>query len=217
MAKKFTGIKRKSLAKKSTAKLLSESNAKRARATYSKRGKPKPIESKSAARKTKEKRTIRLMPLGENLVQQPPESPLTKKGMSIKGLLRNTPALMHHNAEDVRILSMKKTQTKSGLRAIKAKVIHQDPWRPDRTKKVRDVYIIGLSDPDKPISKQRKVLVSCNCENFVFTWEYANAVHGCSRVIYGNGEPPTYTNPQLVPALCKHVTAVAKQIIAKGL
>lgn len=163
MAKKFTGIKRKSLSKKSSAKTMAESNAKRARSTYSKRGKSKPIESKSAARKPKEKRTIRLMPLGENLVKQPPESPLTKKGKSVKGLLRNTPALMHHNSEDVRILSMKKTKTKSGLRAVKAKAIHQDPWRPDRTKKVRDVYIIGLSDPDKPISKQRKVLVSCNC------------------------------------------------------
>lgn len=213
---KYKGIG-KSLTKKSKAKLQSESSAKKARSTYSKRKNKKPMEAKAAARPKKEKRTIRLMPLGENVVQQPPESPLTKKGMSLKGLLRNTPALMHHNAQDVRILSMKKLKTKSGLRAIKAKVIHQDPWRPDRTKKVRNVYIIGLSDPDKPISKQRKVLISCDCENYAFTWEYANAVHGCARVIYGNGEPPTFTNPHLVPAMCKHITAVAMQIIAKGL
>ncbi len=207
----------KSLTKKSKAKRQSEAAAKKAKSTFSKRSTKKPLASKSATRKTtKPKRTVRLMPLGENLVQQPPESPLTKKGMSIKGLLRNTPALMLHNAQDVRIMSLKKTTTKSGLKAFKAKVIHQDPWRPDRTKKVRNVYVIGLSDPSNPISKQRKVLVSCDCENYAFTWEYANAVHGCARVIYGNGEPPMYTNPHLVPAMCKHATAVAMKLIQKG-
>lgn len=214
MAKKYKGIN-KSLSKKSPARLQSEASAKKSKSTFSKK-KAAPLASKSATRKAKPRRTIRLMPLGENIVQQPPESPLSKKGMSLKGLLRNTPALMLHNSQDVRISKLRKTTTRSGLKAYSAKALHQDPWRPDRTKKIRDVYIIGLSDPDKPISKQRKVLVSCSCENYAFTWEYANAVHGCARVIYGNGEPPAFTNPHLVPALCKHITAVARHLIQKG-
>lgn len=60
-------------------------------------------------------------------------------------------------------------------------------------------------------------VISHNCENFVFTWEYANAAHGASRIVYGNGEPPVVTNPQLAPGLCKHLVAVATRLIKKGI
>lgn len=217
MAKKYKGLSKSSL-RPSEAKKRSSKLAKAASERY-KKGSLSSTSAKSTSKKPatgSKGRTVKLMPLRENVVPQPPETSLTRVGMSISKLLRNTPALMHANAEEVQVLSYKKLKTKSGLPAIKAIVIHKDPWRPDRIKKKREVYLIGLSSQKTPISRQKKVMVSCNCENWTFTWEYACAVHGCAKVLYGNGEPPIYTNPGLVPGLCKHITAIAMAAKLRG-
>lgn len=213
----------KGIAKSSTKASAAKRKAQKREAAASEKYKKKKVDkitSTSARKKTTRKaapaRGVRLMPLMENLVPQPPESPLTRKGISLKGILRNTPRLMHANAEEVSIGQFKKTKTKSGLTAFTAVCVHHDPFMPNKTIKKRNVYIIGLEDPKKPVSKQRRVMCSCNCENFAFTWEYALAVHGGAKVLYGNGEPPIWTNPALVPGMCKHIAAVAKKLIAEG-
>ena len=77
----------------------------------------------------------------------------------------------------------------------------------------QDVYDIMVPGPTRFAANG---VIAHNCENYVFTWEYANAAHGASRIVYGNGEPPVVTNPGLVPGLCKHLVAVATTLIKSG-
>lgn len=208
----------KSSNRPSKAKREANRKAKAASDKYSKK-KPKAITSTSAKKPTRKTtgRTVKLNQLPQTLVEQPPETALSRKGLTLRQILKNTPKLMIANSSDVQVLKFKKTTTKSGLPAVKAMCVHNDPFRPDRIKRPREVYIIGLEKIGKPINKQRRVMMSCSCENFVFTWEYALAVHGAARVMYGNGDAPDWTNPSLVAGTCKHCVAIARHLIEKGI
>lgn len=50
--------------------------------------------------------------------------------------------------------------------------------------------------------------VHCDCEHFLFTCEYALTSYGSSSIIDSNGKPPVFTNPKLLPCICKHIIAV---------
>lgn len=193
------------------------------KATKSK--KYKGIESSSAKKATSAKpvkskvktRRVRILPLkGGNLVEQLPDTALSQKGLTLKQLLRNTPKMMRINGEETTVKKYKKTKTKSLRPAVTATCRHNDPFRPDAIARDHEVQVVGR-DKDRKISdSKQRVLVSCDCENFVYMWEYANAEHGASKLVYGNGEAPVFTNPSHSPALCKHLVAVATKIIAKG-
>ena len=165
-----------------------------------------------------------LHPMEPKEIRQLPETELSKRGMTLRQLLHSTPRLMINNAADVDIISLKMTKTKSGMPTVKATMLTNDAYRPNRVKRRRNTFIIGAEKAkdgspilDKPVNKHKKVLVSCSCENAVFMWEYANAAHGAGRLIYSNGEPPVVTNPGLAPGLCKHLAALAMHIIKKDL
>lgn len=166
--------------------------------------------------------SYRLSALNPQTPKQLPETPLSRKGMTLRKLLRGTPRLMVNNSRDVETLELKETRTKSGMPAIKAITVTNDPWRPNKVMRKHKTFIIGAEQDDennpskKPVNKHRKVIVSCDCESYVFTFEYANAAHGASRIVYGNGEPPIVTNPDLAPGMCKHLVAVATSIIKSG-
>lgn len=123
---------------------------------------------------------------------------------------------MRENALDCYITQYKRGKTKKGLPVVTARVRHKDPYRPNKAVRLHEAMVVGLDDPFKPIHKQKRVMVSCACENAVFVWEYANALHGASRVIYGNGEPPTFTNPGNAPGLCKHLYKLCSEIKGNG-
>lgn len=165
------------------------------------------------------KRSFRVVPLKANIVEQPPETALTRKGLTLRQLMRTTPKFRLETGKyEVTIKKFKKQKTKTGLPAMTAIANHKDPFMPNKTVKDREVYIIGLDSQDKPVTKQKRVMVSCNCEDFVYHGgEYAAALHGAARIIYGNGEPPVMTNPGNVPFLCKHLSAFAYYCFDKGL
>ena len=112
------------------------------------------------------------------------------------------------------MLVIKKAKTKSGLTAYLGVMRTHDPGR-DKPPRKRNVTIIGL-DPDSglPVNRQR-VLLQCDCESYVFTYEYANAAHNAARLIYCNGMYPGFMNPQLTPGACKHLIAFANVLIAQ--
>ena len=154
-----------------------------------------------------------------------PDTYLTRKGLTLRKLLRNTPRLFVNNADYVDILSLKKVKSKTGLPAIVGKVITNDPNYPGYTQTVRHVHIIGMDrrdsdgkpDFDKPVNKHRKVMVQCSCESYTFHgFEYANTAHGAARIIYGNGDPPTFTNPGLLYGCCKHLYRVGLEVVRKN-
>lgn len=210
--------------KKSEAKKMFEERQKAIRvfASYSKN------KSTSAGKKTSQdkarensitpaQRVVRVVPIRQaGVVKQLPETPLMRKGLSLKQLLRTTPNLMKYNSEEVIVSKLTRKKTKSGLPAIEAVTYTADPYRPNKTRREHKAYIIGIDSQEQPITKQRRVMVSCGCENYVFTWEYANALHGASKLVYGNGDAPTFTNPGNAPGMCKHLVAITKEITAKG-
>lgn len=163
-----------------------------------------------------EKRIATATPFVPKKVPQPPRTPKMDKGVNLTTLIKNTPRLMRENGAECYVRGYKKTKTGKALPVIMAKVRHKDPLRPSKEVRDYDVMFVGLDDPNKPISKQKRVMVSCPCANYVFMWEYANAEHGAGRIIYGNGEPPDYTNPAHIPALCKHAIALAVKIKNNG-
>jgi len=222
---KYTGIKSSVKKTKSPAKRNAE-RASKAR-TSTRKTKYKGLESTAAKAKPKKAATrttraqkvrqVRIMPLqGQNLVQQLPETSLSKKGLTLKQLYRNTPRLMKENGSETTVRKFKRTKTASGLPAVTATCRHFDTWRPDATPRDHKVTIIGRLHDLKISDRNQKVLVSCDCENNTYMWEYANAKYGAARIIYGNGDKPNFTNPGETPGLCKHLIATADAVISKG-
>lgn len=76
------------------------------------------------------------------------------------------------------------------------------------------VYDIFIEDVHR---FEAEGIIAHNCENFVYVFEYANAAHGASKLIYSNGQPPNFTNPALLAGCCKHLTAVAEHMIVKNI
>lgn len=191
------------------------------RAKAKKKGKPLPAKVKKISPGYK----MTLSGLNPNKARQLPETPLSARGLTLRKLLRNTPRLFLHNSQDVHMESFKETRTRSGMPAISAVAFTADPFRPNKTKRPHKVFVLGLdklpsNDPDTttPINRHKKVIVSCDCEAFVYGGaEYANAAHGAARIVYGNGKPPIMTNPKLAYFLCKHLVAVAQIMIKRDL
>lgn len=189
--------------------------------------KKNPSKKATGARRQKKAVTynVKLNALNPNKQKQLPETPLSKKGLSLRTLFRGTPKLFLHNAQDVVIKKVDVSKTKSGMPAVTAIAYTSDPYRPMKTRRYHKVHIIGLDknkenlpDTKTPISKHKRVLVSCDCEAYVFGGaEYANAAHGAARIVYGNGNPPVVTNPMMVPFLCKHLVAVATAMFQANL
>lgn len=224
MKKRRSKYKPLPVSKKNTARRKSKAKTEGEKA---RKRKPKSQMSKTAQKPkkvvfSKKPYSYRLSALNPQTPKQLPETELTRKGMTLRKLLRGTPKLMVNNSIDVELLELKKTKTKSGMPAIKAVSITNDPWRPGKVIRKHKTFIIGADQDEegnpskKPVNKHKKVIVSCDCENYVFMWEYANAAHGASRIVYSNGEPPIVTNPGLAPGLCKHLVAVATNIIKAG-
>lgn len=212
---KYTGIakKPKMSAAAKEAQTRNKALAKVSGGQY--KGLPKSVSSR---RMTKtEKRAVNIQPFAAKIVPQPPRTPQTVKGCSLKTLIRNTPRMMRENGQECKVSGIKSLRTAKGLPVVQASVKHIDPFRPNASDKTYDCMMVGLDDPNKPISKQKRVLVSCQCENWVYMWEYACAAHGAARIIYGNGEPPTMTNLAQVPALCKHLSGFADEVMERGL
>ena len=162
--------------------------------------------------------TYRLKKMESQGVRALPETPESKRGMSLKRLIQWTPRLFINNAVFVRHHRIKKLRTATGKPVVRGIMYTDDPYRPNKVRRYHETYFVGIGpNQDAPIHKQSKVLVQCSCENFVYVFEYANATMGASRLLFCNGEPPVFTNPGLAPGLCKHGIALAKIIIERGL
>ncbi len=61
-----------------------------------------------------------------------------------------------------------------------------------------------------------KVIVSCSCTDFMYTWETALSMKGSARVEYSSGDPPNEKNPNNVPGCCKHLVALGQSLIDAG-
>ena len=145
-----------------------------------------------------------------------PETHLTKKGLSLKNLVRSTPRIFINNAIDVEAHRVTKLKTKTGRPTLKGIMWTNDKWRPHKSRRYHETYLIGLDDDQtKPIYRHKRIIAQCDCESYFYTFEYANAMHGAAYLIYSNGDPPDYMNPGYMPGMCKHLIALARICIDK--
>jgi hypothetical protein len=213
--------RKNSSGRKSLAAKQAEDRAKKARNLYKKGKKVK--KSKPKKKKINTGLSWKPQPLNAHAPFMLPETELTRKGLTLRKLMQTTPRLFVNNSNWVDILDLKKTATKSKMPAIAATLLTNDPNQAGYTKIRRKCHIVGLDknkegkpDQAKPVNKHRKVMCQCSCEAYVFYGaEYANALHGAARIIYGSGAPPNFTNPSMVPHLCKHLYRLAREIIGK--
>lgn len=153
----------------------------------------------------------KIKPLTAMEVRQLPSTPASIRGMTLRQLIRSTPRLFINNAVDVEAAKVEMKRTRTARPVIAGRMVTYDPWRNGRIRRVHETYIVGMGEDDKQVvNRHKKVLVQCSCESFVFTFEYANATVGASRMIYCNGQPPNFTNPAFIPGMCKHLIALAK-------
>lgn len=149
-------------------------------------------------------------------VPQPSESEKTRKGMSVKSILRNRTADVINLGREIIVDNSKRGKTMKGFPTFTMMCWHRDPLRPFATRRDHEVTVIGLDSQTDPISKQSRIYVSCDCEDWVFRWEYAVAKCGATKILYGNGDAPVMTNPMEVPGCCKHLSHALEVIITKG-
>lgn len=129
-------------------------------------------------------------------------------GLSLKALYKATPPYIKNNAHDVLVKQLQQATTKGGFPAVKAKILSV-------TNKKRHVYgahIIG-KEADIPLYKQKHVLVSCQCDFFLYYCEVALNHWGSAKIKFSNGEHPHITNPQLHPMMCKHLVKLTETVM----
>ncbi len=73
-------------------------------------------------------------------------------------------------------------------------------------------HVIIRLEPLKRFSDS-KVMVSCSCEDFKFTFEYALAKRGNSQIIHSNGEASEIRNPRNIASGCKHLIVLFKKVL----
>jgi hypothetical protein len=142
------------------------------------------------------------------------------KGLSLKKVMKSTPPYYRQHARNIVIKKLNALAvTKGGLAAVTAVCV-------DGTKKLPTPHKCSIIDLDRPeskthrtkikVSEAKRVLVSCDCEDFCYTDEYALWTWGAAKIKYCNGEPAVMKNPGNIPMLCKHLYAVGKALIEHG-
>ncbi len=64
-----------------------------------------------------------------------------------------------------------------------------------------------------PLSQCPAVLMTCNCDDWMYRFEYAAWYRGAAEILHGNGEYPESTNPSLKFSACKHLLLLGIKII----
>lgn len=148
-----------------------------------------------------------------------PSTTRAAKGLSLLGLLKNTPAYIKNTARDeVVVKKYEKAITKGGMNAIQAVCVSMTHKAPTPHK----CTVIGMEKPESKtarpskISSQKKVMVSCDCDFFKYTAEYALWTWGAAKIKYSNGEPAVVKNPSNIPLVCKHLAKVLRLIKERG-
>lgn len=128
-----------------------------------------------------------------------------EKGLSIKGILKRTPPYYRNTGRDDVVIKKYKpdARTKGKHYAITAVCMSTS-----RNAKSHKCSIVGLDKSEPTLTKQKRVSISCSCEDWCFTWEYAMMTWGAASIKFSNGEPAVIRNPGNVVGACKHLCAV---------
>lgn len=132
--------------------------------------------------------------------------------MTIRQIIARTPPSRRNAADYVTIKSMKIRKSAGGYPIVLAKTIAKYTNLGDR-KNPPPVhqYVTTIE------LQGRAAIVSCSCDDFRFVWEHALFRQKAAAKEYTEGfGPPNDKNPKMIPGCCKHIYAVALDLISKG-
>jgi hypothetical protein len=133
--------------------------------------------------------------------------------MTMQQIMARTPSNRKQKAEYVRILEVKVKNTSYKTRIYKAKLNSTHNVVNDQAVRKRVTptsYVATVETNDK------MVVVSCSCEDFMYTWEMALVKRRAARIEYSNGESPDERNPRMIPGCCAHLFKFGELLIKKG-
>lgn len=150
------------------------------------------------------------------------------KGLTLRKLVKVTEGIRMSmtNPENCTVKSMKPNMAKKNVvqggkkQTVEVKrLLCQVSDRNSLTRPpvIHDCEIIQREPGDVKFSaKNVNLVVSCDCEHFLYNCEYALTKYKASWIRYCNGQPPRVTNAGLIPYVCKHLLAVLYKIVAQN-
>lgn len=131
--------------------------------------------------------------------------------MTIRQIMAKTPPSRRNASQWVKISAIKVRKSPQGYPMVLAKTISGHSAQGVRkSPQPQHRYVTTIE------VRNKHSIVSCSCDDFLFTWEVALAKNGAAQVEYSNGARPTDRNPSMIPGCCKHVYKLAESLIEQG-
>jgi len=131
--------------------------------------------------------------------------------MTMREIMEKTPANRRIKAKVVKIKKIKVRKNVDGYPEVVAKTASTEtPTGEPKTPMHQSNYVTAIE-----VYPKKKVVVSCSCADFLYTWEVALKKKGAARIEYSNGKSPKDRNPGMIPGCCGHLYALGKYLISK--
>lgn len=131
--------------------------------------------------------------------------------MTAKQLMAKTPKSRKDAAIYTRVKEAKKGKKGDNLLFVAKTVTTRKASGDRKTPPEPYTYISTIE-----VNPKGHCIVSCSCEDFMFTWEYTLKQKGAARIEYSNGESSKDRNPAQIPGTCKHIYGFLSKLQDKG-
>lgn len=132
--------------------------------------------------------------------------------MTMKQIINKAGSIRRNASAYVDLLQTKVKKSKAGNPLVVCKTrSNATPQGKAKAKGSANTYVTTIE-----VLPSSKVIVSCSCDDFMYTWEAALNLKGAARIEYSNGELPNEKNPTNIPGCCKHLVALGQSLIDKG-
>jgi hypothetical protein len=133
--------------------------------------------------------------------------------LTVKQIMDAAPKNRQKKAKYVAIRAMKIKTNAEGMPIVLAKTqTTQKPGGGLISDKKANLYLTTVE-----VYPKKQVIVSCSCDDFMYTWEVALSMKGAARIEFSNGEMPDERNPLKIAGCCGHIYALADHLIGKGM
>lgn len=132
--------------------------------------------------------------------------------MTFKQILSKTPLNRIKKAESVKIIEVKVRKNPEGYPMVVAKT---KSLRTSKDKPKKPAAIVPYVTTIE-IYPKGYVIVSCSCDDFMYTWEVALHMKGAARIEFSNAEMPDTRNPARIPGCCGHIVKLGEFLRDKG-
>lgn len=149
--------------------------------------------------------------------------------LTLRQILANTPRNIRQNSKHVviiqarlsfkvkRILNDQKKLVSVPLRSLYAVAYDRETAKHLGRIRRHKLSIKAIDGPAHKLSDGNHVIVSCNCENFMYVDEVALNKKDAADIKYSNAKLPVETNPLMLPQCCKHLFRLGSSVILKGM